>query len=73
MIELFAGIGIIGVMLTLFKVNYDRINDQEKRIGDNCENWHAVDKKLDLLITMLDIKFPDVMKKARKKNGDSIT
>ena len=66
-----AGALMLSVVGMLFKVNHDFCTRNEKKIDDNQEKWHAIDKKLDILIDTLAIKYPNAMKQAKKDNGDS--
>ena len=63
MVELFAGIGIVAIMLALFKINYDKADEA-------CKGFYELDKKLEILITTLEIKWgEEIIKEAKKKNG----
>ena len=63
-----------GLMLTvigvLFKVNNDYCKRNDRGIEKNRESYHEIDKKLDILITTLEYKYPSAMKKAREDNGN---
>ena len=61
---------ILAVVGILFKVNHDFCKRNEEDIEQNREDFHAIDKKLDVLISTLEIKYPNAVKEAKKKNGE---
>ena len=68
-------IGCGALMLTvvgiLFKVNHGLIHKNCNHIEKHDEMYHRLDKKIDILISTLEIKYPTAMKKAKKDNGNT--
>ena len=63
MLEIIGGLGLVGTMLTLFKINHDKIEKTR-------DNFHKVDKNLAVLMTILEIKWgKGIIEEAKKKNG----
>ena len=63
--EIVGGLGIVGAMLALYKINNDKIEKTR-------EDFHKVDKNLAILTTILEIKWGKaIVEKARKQNGDN--
>ena len=73
MIGAFVGGGalMLTVIGVLFKVNHDFCKRNEEGVEENRERYHAIDKKLDILISTLEYKYPTAVKKAKKENGES--
>jgi hypothetical protein len=69
-IEVIVALGVVGVMLALFQDCKRDIRDNEKNIEQNDLRFHDIDKKLDILISTLAIKYPAAVKRAKKDNGD---
>ena len=71
-VELIVALGLVGVMICLFQDCKKHIRDNEENIEENRKYFHNVDKKLDILIATLEIKYPVAVRKAKKKNGEPI-
>ena len=70
-IELIVALGLVAVMICLFQDCKKDIRDNEKNIDQNTQFFHKVDKKLDILISTLEFKYPTAVKEAKKQNGES--
>lgn len=69
-IEAVVALGLVAFVGLLYKSNLDRINNNEKEINKNGDFLHCLDKKLSIISTTLEIKYPNAFEKAKKKNGD---
>ena len=70
-IQIIVALGLVAVMICLFQDCKKDIRSNEKGIDDNQKFMHNVDKKIDILIATLEIKYPTAVKKAKKKNGNT--
>ena len=68
-VDVIVALGLVALVICLFQDCKKDIRSNEKSIDDNQRFMHGVDKKLDILIATLEIKYPTAVKKAKKQNG----